>query len=49
LRYNLARAYEEHGQKEKALELYRKIAQVDFAYRDVSQRVDRLRTGQNRD
>ena len=43
LRYNLARAYEEHGQKEKALELYRKIAQVDFAYRDVSQRVDKLR------
>lgn len=43
LRYNLARAYEEHGQKEKALELYHKIAQVDFAYRDVSQRVDKLR------
>jgi tetratricopeptide (TPR) repeat protein len=49
LRYNLARAYEEHDQKEEALELYHKIAQVDFAYRDVSQRVDRLRTGQNRD
>ena len=43
LRYNLARAYEEHGQKENALELYRKIAQVDFAYKDVSQRVDKLR------
>jgi tetratricopeptide (TPR) repeat protein len=43
LRYNLARAYEEHGQKEEALELYHKIAQVDFAYRDVSQRVDKLR------
>jgi tetratricopeptide (TPR) repeat protein len=43
LRYNLARAYEEHGQKEKALELYRKIAQVDFAYRDASKRVDKLR------
>jgi len=43
LRYNLGRAYEEHGQMENALELYRKIAQVDFAYKDVSQRVDKLR------
>jgi len=44
LRYNLARAYEEQGDKEKALELYRKIAQLDFAYKDVSQRVDKLRS-----
>jgi tetratricopeptide (TPR) repeat protein len=43
LRYNLARAYEEHGDIDKALEIYRKIAQIDFAYRDVSQRVDNLR------
>lgn len=43
LRYNLGRAYEEQGNTAKALELYRKIAQVDFAYKDVSQRVDRLR------
>jgi tetratricopeptide (TPR) repeat protein len=44
LRYNLARAYEEQGDKEKALEIYRKIAQLDFAYKDVSQRVDKLRS-----
>jgi len=43
LRYNLARAYEERGDAQKALDLYRKIAQLDFAYKDVSQRVDRLR------
>jgi len=43
LRYNLARAYEENGNTEGALEIYRKIAQLDFAFRDVSQRVDKLR------
>jgi tetratricopeptide (TPR) repeat protein len=42
LRYNLARAYEEKGEADKALEIYRKIAQADFAYKDVSQRVDKL-------
>ena len=44
LRYNLARAYEQQGETEKALEIYRKIAQLDFAYKDVSQRVDKLRS-----
>ncbi|MFC1636866.1 hypothetical protein ACFL5Z_18740 [Planctomycetota bacterium] len=43
LRYNLARAYEEQGDAQKALGVYRKIAQIDFAYKDVSQRVDELR------
>lgn len=43
LRYNLARAYEEQNDKEKALEIYRRIAQLDFGYRDVSDRVDQLR------
>jgi tetratricopeptide (TPR) repeat protein len=43
LRYNLARAYEQQGDVEKALELYRKIAQSDFSYKDVSERVDKLR------
>ncbi len=43
LRYNLARSYEEQGDKKKALDVYRKIAQLDFGYKDVSQRVDRLR------
>jgi len=43
LRYNLARAYEQQGQTAKALEIYRKIAQLDFSFKDVSQRVDKLR------
>jgi tetratricopeptide (TPR) repeat protein len=48
LRYNLGRAYEEQGDAQKALDIYRKIAQLDFAYKDVSQRVDRLRSGQTK-
>jgi len=43
LRYNLARAYEEQGRHDAALDLYRRIAQSDFGYKDVSTRVDRLR------
>lgn len=43
LRYNLARAYEAQGDGEKALELYRKIAQLDFAYKDVHKRIDKFR------
>ncbi len=43
LRYNLALSYEQDGKTEKALALYRKIAQVDFAYKDVPQRVYKLR------
>jgi len=43
LRYNLGRAYEEQNETEKALEIYRRLAQLDFAYKDVSQRVDKLR------
>ncbi|MHC4265266.1 MAG: tetratricopeptide repeat protein [Planctomycetota bacterium] len=46
LRYNLGRAYEEKGETEKALETYRKIAQLDFGYKDVRQRVDKLRSAQ---
>jgi len=43
LRYNLANSYEQKGDREKALEIYRKIAQLDFGYKDVRQRVDKLR------
>ena len=43
IRYNLARAYEASGEPEKALELYRKLAQTDFSYKDVGQRIDFLR------
>jgi tetratricopeptide (TPR) repeat protein len=44
LRYNLALAYEQQGQIQEALDVYRKIAQADFTYRDVSQRVEKLRS-----
>jgi len=44
LRYNLARSYEQQGNTEKSLEIFRKIAQLDFGYRDVRQRVDKLRS-----
>jgi tetratricopeptide (TPR) repeat protein len=43
LRYNLARAYEQNGNTAEALEIYRRIAQIDFAYKDVRARVNRLR------
>jgi tetratricopeptide (TPR) repeat protein len=43
LRYNLARSYEQKGETDKALEIYRKIAQLDFGYRDVRRRVDKIR------
>ncbi len=44
LRYNLARAYEENGETQTALDIFRKIAQSDFSYKDVSQRVNKLRS-----
>ncbi len=43
LRYNLARSLEEQGKADEALELYRKLAQLDFNFKDVRQRVDKLR------
>ena len=43
LRYHLARCHEDQKDGEKALEIYRKIVQTDFSYRDVSERVKRLR------
>ncbi|MHC4571014.1 MAG: tetratricopeptide repeat protein [Planctomycetota bacterium] len=43
LRYNLGRSYEEQGDTEKALGIYHKIAQLDFAYKDVRRRIDELR------
>jgi len=44
LQYNLARSYEEQGDTDKALRLYRKIAQLDFSFKDVRSRVDKLRS-----
>jgi len=43
IRYNLARAYESSNQTVKAMEIYRKLAQTDFSYKDVSQRIDKMR------
>jgi len=43
IRYNLARAYEESGKSAEALEIYRKLAQADFSYKDIGQRIDFLR------
>jgi tetratricopeptide (TPR) repeat protein len=46
IRYNLARSYEEDGQAQEALKYYRKLAQLDFAYKDVSLRVNKLRNNE---
>ncbi|MBC8217439.1 MAG: tetratricopeptide repeat protein [Planctomycetes bacterium] len=48
LRYNLGNAYEQQDDTDKALEVYRRIAQVDFTYKDVSSRVDKLRRSRNK-
>lgn len=48
LRYNLGRSYEQLGRVQEALDLYRKIAQVDYAFKDVRQRVDKLRKAADR-
>jgi tetratricopeptide (TPR) repeat protein len=49
LRYNLGRAYEADGKLEEALQNFRKIAQIDFNYRDVRDRVNALRTKMKED
>ena len=43
IRYNLARSYEEDGNHENALDMYRKLAQLDYGFKDVRDRVDNLR------
>jgi TolA-binding protein len=44
IRYNLARSYEENDQASEALNMYRKLAQLDYNYKDVAQRVKKLRS-----
>ena len=44
LRYNLGCAHEAQGNHGKALDIYRKIAQSDFTYKDVRERVNQLRS-----
>jgi len=46
LRYNLGRAYEADSNIDEALNCFRKVAQIDFNYRDVRTRVDALRKQQ---
>ncbi len=43
IRYNLARSYELRKMIDEALKVYRKLAQSDFSYKDVGQRIDKLR------
>ncbi|MCH9022873.1 MAG: hypothetical protein IID32_08910 [Planctomycetes bacterium] len=43
LRYNLGKAHEEAEEMDKALTHFRKVAQIDFNYRDVRERVSALR------
>lgn len=38
--YNLGLVYEEMGQREKAIEAFKKIYEADYGYRDVAKRVE---------
>ena len=42
--YNLASAYEDTGEAEKAITEYKKIAAVDFGYKDVRDKITRKPT-----
>ena len=42
--YNLAAAYEDTGEAEKAISEYKKIAAVDFSYKDVREKITRKPT-----
>lgn len=46
LLYSLGRAHEANGDPEEALNYYRKVAQIDYNYRDARNRVDALRKKQ---
>jgi len=47
LRYNLGRSYEVDNNLEEALSEFRKVAQIDYNYQDVRERVDALRKKQS--
>lgn len=42
LKYNLAEAYEKIGQREKAIELYEAVHEIDESFRDVTERLATL-------
>jgi len=44
LQYNLARSCEQAEQADRALEIYRKLAQLDFGYKDIAERIEKLRS-----
>jgi tetratricopeptide (TPR) repeat protein len=44
--YNWGRCCEESANTARAIELYTKIAETDFNFRDVAQRLDRLKSAQ---
>ena len=46
LQYYLGRAYQANGQLEEATKAYSTVAQIDFLYKDVRQRLEQLRTKQ---
>ncbi|MHC4124767.1 MAG: tetratricopeptide repeat protein, partial [Planctomycetota bacterium] len=48
LKYNLASSYEHQGNVAEALKTYRKIAQLDYGYKDVRVRIDKLRDSENK-
>ena len=43
IRYNLARAYEQAGQRAQALTEYKKIIEVDINYKDAAKKVEQLK------
>ncbi len=45
VRYNLGDCLEKMGETEKAQQQFSEVAQVDYNYRDVRQRLDKLRAG----
>jgi len=44
VRYHLALAYEHEGNLQAAFDTFRKLAHEDFSYKDISKRIDALRT-----
>jgi len=42
IQYEMARVYEEEGNNEKAVEIYKKIFEVDAGFRDVLDKIRQL-------
>ncbi len=48
LRYDMGTAHSMSGSKERALECFERIFNMDPSYRDVAQKIDELKSGLNR-